>query len=405
MSPFTLGINYWPRSSAVYWWSRFDAEEVRHDFQLIARLRLQLVRIFLLWEDWQPDAGSVNRQALDNLETVCDIAAEHGLQLDIVFFTGHMSGPNWVPPWFLLDGEPIPSYVSQVISGGQPAINGYRNMFSNPPLIAAAERLLESVVGRLRQHPAIAIWNLGNQPDLFIRPNDALAARDWVSHMAGLIKEFDSQRPVTLGLHANSLIQDNGLRVHEIFGLLDLAVMHGYPTGADWSQGPLDPHFVPYLAALTSALCGKPVLVEGFGGPTAPFGQPGFTWEWQPYGVQRRVYLASEQEYVAYLQKTLPALQAVGASGALLWCYADYDPTLYGLPPFDESRHERYFGLVRSDGSLKAHARTLYEFAGANPTVQPPTRTVPLDLTPEEYYEAPAHHAERLYHQYLSANR
>jgi endo-1,4-beta-mannosidase len=403
MDSFILGINYWPRRSAMYWWSRFDAAEVRDDFQLLARLRLTMVRIFLLWEDWQPDPNSVNRQALDNLETVCDLAAENGLQLDITFFTGHMSGPNWVPDWFLLEGEPLPLYVRQVISGGKPATRGYRNMFSNPPLIVAEERLLETVVRRLRQHPAVGIWNLGNEPDLFIRPNDALAARDWVSRMAGVIKEFDDEHPVTLGLHAASLVEDNGLRVHEIFDGLDLAVMHGYSMYTDWAQGPLDPHFVPYLAALTSALCGKPVLMEEFGGAIAPFGQPGFTWDWQPYGAHRRVYLPSEQEFVAYLQKVLPGLQAVGATGAMLWCYADYDPALYGLPPLDESRHERFFGLVRSDGSLKPHARTLYEFAGANPTVQPAARTVTLDISPEEYYEAPAHHAQRLYHQFLSS--
>jgi endo-1,4-beta-mannosidase len=402
MDPFLLGLNYWPRRSAINWWTRFDPQEVRDDFALIARLRLRLVRIFLLWEDWQPDPHTVSSEALNHFETVCDLAAEHGLQLDVTFFTGHMSGPNWVPSWLLLEGEPLPTHVRQVISGGRSANRGYRNPYSHPQTLAAEERLLEAVVRRFHSHPAIAIWNLGNEPDLFARPNDAAAARDWVSRMAGLIKEIDPDHPVTLGLHAASLVQDNGLRVHEIFDRLDLAVMHGYPMYADWAQGPLDPHFVPFLAALTTALCGKPTLMEEFGGPTAPFGQPSFTWEWTAFGDPRRVYMASEQEFAAYLQKVLPGLQAVGATGAMLWCYADYDPTLYGQPPLDESRHERYFGLVRSDGSLKAHARTLYEFAGANPTVQPPTRTVTLDLSPAEYYENPRHHAERLYHQFLT---
>jgi len=27
--PFTVGVNYWPRHKAMYWWSRFDAGEVR----------------------------------------------------------------------------------------------------------------------------------------------------------------------------------------------------------------------------------------------------------------------------------------------------------------------------------------------------------------------------------------
>ena len=33
--PFTLGVNYWPRRKAMYWWSDFDAGEVREEFAVI----------------------------------------------------------------------------------------------------------------------------------------------------------------------------------------------------------------------------------------------------------------------------------------------------------------------------------------------------------------------------------
>ena len=29
--PFTLGVNYWPRRKAMYWWNNFDAGEVRNE--------------------------------------------------------------------------------------------------------------------------------------------------------------------------------------------------------------------------------------------------------------------------------------------------------------------------------------------------------------------------------------
>ncbi len=44
---------------------------------------------------------SVSQEALDNLVKVADIAAENGLGLNVTFFTGHMSGPNWGPRWLL----------------------------------------------------------------------------------------------------------------------------------------------------------------------------------------------------------------------------------------------------------------------------------------------------------------
>ncbi|MDP3184179.1 MAG: hypothetical protein Q8M58_02785, partial [Anaerolineales bacterium] len=100
-SPFMLGVNYWPRRKAMYWWSDFDAGEVREEFSLIKEIGLNVVRLFLLWDDFQPEPDVVSKSALANLITAADIAAENNLGLDVTFFTGHMSGPNWAPRWLL----------------------------------------------------------------------------------------------------------------------------------------------------------------------------------------------------------------------------------------------------------------------------------------------------------------
>jgi endo-1,4-beta-mannosidase len=121
MQPFTLGVNYWPRRKAMTWWSNFDRGEVREEFAIIREYGMTLVRIFLLWDDWQPEPGRVSFACLDHLAAVCDAAADNGLQLDITFFTGHMSGPNWAPRWLLgsaLSQVPSPQ-VRQVVSGGK----------------------------------------------------------------------------------------------------------------------------------------------------------------------------------------------------------------------------------------------------------------------------------------------
>ena len=56
MSRFLLGINYWPRRSAMYMWQRFDPGEIAEDMARIAELGLDVVRFFLLWEAFQPRA-------------------------------------------------------------------------------------------------------------------------------------------------------------------------------------------------------------------------------------------------------------------------------------------------------------------------------------------------------------
>ncbi|HMK08563.1 MAG TPA: glycoside hydrolase family 2 TIM barrel-domain containing protein [Anaerolineales bacterium] len=397
-SPFLLGVNYWPRRKAMYWWSDFDPGEVRDDFDLIADLGLTLVRLFLLWDDWQPHPNEVAARALRAFGDVCDIAAARGLRLDVTFFTGHMSGPSWVPAWMLHRDEPVPDAVRQVVAGGTSVACGYANPFTDETALAASELLLRTVVGQFRDHPAVALWNLGNEPDLFACPPSAAHGRAWVRRMTAAVHDLDSAHPVTVGLHSASLLEDNGLRVDEVFAEVDLAVMHGYSMYADWSAGPLDPDFVPFLCALTSALAGKATLMEEFGGCTAPPGQPSTTWRWRSYGQERRQFLAGEEDLAEYVGQVLPRLVEVGAVGALLWCFADYAEDLYQRPPCDESWHERHFGLVRADGTPKPHAAAVRRFAATGPVVRQPERRVRLtDSQRREYYLDPLRHAQEAY--------
>jgi len=398
-APFLLGVNYWPRRKAMDWWSNFDAAEVADEFALIRSLGLSVVRIFLLWDDFQPDPGSVSKPALQHLETVCDIAEQHQLKLDVTFFTGHMSGPNWSPRW-LLDKKGVLTW-RQLISGGQIVESAYRNPFTDAVALDAEKLLLRTVVGALKDHPAIWLWNLGNEPDLFAQPPDAATGQAWVRDMIAVIHELDTTHPVTCGLHFASLVANNGLRVDQVFSETDIAVMHAYPMYTHWARQPLDPDFVPFTCALTAALAGKPVLMEEFGGCTVAPGEPSQVWEWSLLGQPRKQFMASETDLATFLADTLPRLVSVGATGAFLWCFADYVPELWDKPPCSEFRHERFFGLVRPDGSLKAHAEVVRAFAATQPMIQA-VRPLALGITADEFYADPAGHAQRLYEVFLA---
>jgi endo-1,4-beta-mannosidase len=366
---------------------------------------MHIVRLFLLWDDWQPTPDVVNADCLNSLITVADIAAELGLQLDITFFTGHMSGPNWSPQWLLDSSIPVPSkWVRQVVSRNRVVQGGYRNPYHDPVALSAERLLLSTVVRALKDHPAVWMWNLGNEPDLFAWPKDDVSGQAWVREMVGLIKSIDDQHPVTCGLHAANLVENNGLRIDQVYAETDIGVMHSYPMYTHIARQPLDPDYVPYTCALVTALCGKPTLMEEWGGCTVAPGEPSQVWDWIAYGKPRKQFMASEQDLADYVEAVLPKLVEVGATGAMLWCYADYIPSLWDKPPCSESRHERFFGLVRPDGSLKPHAEVIRRFAQTNPIVNPnPERVVTLDISPSEYYQDPVKHAERLYHNYIAA--
>jgi endo-1,4-beta-mannosidase len=404
-APFVLGVNYWPRRKAMEWWKRFDRGEVREEFDLIRELRLTKVRIFLLWEDFQPAPDRVSTKALDHLVAVADAADDRGLGLDITFFTGHMSGPNWAPGWLLdREGDKAPGGL-RVVSGERVTTSGYRNPYVDPLALAAERLLLREVVGLLVQHPAVWLWNLGNEPDLFALPPSSATGARWVADHTELIRELDATRPITIGTHVPSLESDNGLRVDAVFETCDLSVMHAYPVYATWAVTPTDPELVPFVCALTASLSGRPVLAEEFGACTAPPGQPTQTLEWEVDGVKRRQLMLAEDELATYLDEVLPRLVEIGAIGALPWCFADYDESLWKRPPLDHAWHERYFGLVRPDGSLKPHADVIKRFAATNPTVRPPSARARIGISGSDYYRDPKRTLVELYREFREKER
>ena len=404
--PFTFGVNYWPRRKAMYWWSNFDAGEVREEFSIIREIGLKMVRIFLLWDDFQPEPTSVSKEAVDNLVKAADAAAENGLGLNVTFFTGHMSGPNWAPRW-LLGGELPPpvhqSWLREVVSAGQITDRGYRNMYHDEVAISAEKLLLKTVVSALRDHPGIWLWNLGNEPDLFAWPKTSDDGAAWVREMVGLIKTIDPNHPVTIGLHGDGIHRDNGFRMDKVYAQTDLSVMHSYPMYTPWARQPLDPDFVPFTCALVAALAGKPVLMEEFGGCTALPGQETYNMKWtETNGREREQFMASEEDIAEFLRLTLPKLHDSGATGAVIWCFADYAHELWNRPPCQNQWHERFFGLVRPDGTIKPHAKVLQDFAKTNPQVKPIPKYARLQVNPDAFYAEPLPHLANLYEQYVA---
>ena len=403
MTDFTLGVNYWPRRKAMYWWSDFDAAEVHEEFAIIKEIGLNVVRIFLLWDDFQPDPTSVSQEALKHLVQVADIAVANNLKLDVTFFTGHMSGPNWSPRW-LLGGtdHPYQGLSREIISQHKVVSEGYRNMFHDEMALSATRLLLRTVVSTLKDHPSMWMWNLGNEPDLFAWPNSSDEGAAWVKEMVGLIKTIDSHHPVTIGLHGDELHMDTGLRIDKVYANTDVAVMHSYPMYTPWARKPLDADFIPFTCAVTAALAGKPVLMEEFGGCTAQPGEPSHIMKWtETNGREREQFMASEEDFAEFIRLTLPKLEHSGATGAMLWCFADYIQELWDRPPCQNSVHERFFGLVRSDGSLKPHAKVIQDFAATKSQVKPIPEYARFTVNADEFYQNPTPFLLDFYAQYL----
>jgi endo-1,4-beta-mannosidase len=402
-TPFLMGVNYWPRKKAMYFWRDFDAGEVREEFAMIREMGLSVVRIFLLWESFQPNPRNVSAKAMRDLATVCDIASDVGLKLEPTFFTGHMSGPNWAPDWLLDPSSSRQPGELRLVSLSRNTASPHRifNTYTTPFVIEAEKLQLRTICGEFASHPSIFAWSLGNEPDLFCQPPDAVTGMNWVREMVQTIKSVDPNHPVLMGLHAASVWTDCGLRIDQISKVTDISVMHGYSVYDRIARVPLDPDYVPFLACLTAALAQKPVLFEEFGictdAPDAPSRYREICgWD----GTRRKQYFASEDDAASYYANVLPRLLKVGALGAFAWCFADYDRSLWQSPPCDSVEHERFFGLVRPDGSFKSAANAVAKFAQSNPVVQPQDVRLQLPVSADVYYRDPGKYVPSLYDQF-----
>jgi endo-1,4-beta-mannosidase len=373
---FSLGINYWPRRTAMAMWERFDLGEITEDLERIAGFGLDAVRFFLRWSDFQPQPNRVDTAMLRRLVSVADAIGERGLRAMPTLFCGHMSGVNWLPSWALDPAVPAGRFRTITESGESPygAANTYTGM------LLAAQRLHAREVGRaLRDHPAVVAWDLGNEFSNVAEPASASEAAEWSKYLTDDLERF-SGRPVTGGLHGEDLTRDRKIRPSSIAEPWAFATMHGYSVYSDFARGRLDAHVVPFLAQLTASFARKPVLFSEFGNPTCPPGRI------SPYDrvplpddpplppvddtTHASYACLTEEEMATYARAVIDRLHADGRLGAYWWCWADYADELKDEPPFDRAPHERSFGLIRADGSPKPVARMLASIAKEGRTVR-----------------------------------
>ncbi|MEO6834920.1 MAG: hypothetical protein ABI231_03320 [Candidatus Tumulicola sp.] len=393
MSRFLLGINYWPRRSAMYVWQRFDLGEIREDMARIKELGLDVVRFFLSWEAFAPTADAMDRATLVHFTAVMDTIAAAGLRAMPTLFCGHMSGVNWLPAWSLDASTPHGRF--RTIAGGRTSPYGIGDFYADPPLLAAQVLFARSVGERAREHPALWCWDLGNEFSNLREPATPDAAAQWSLRLTETLREASSGN-VTGGMHGEDLERDRHIRPSSIARPWSFASMHGYSVYSSFSRGRLDTNVVPFLAQLQASCSGRPVVFTELGNPTCPPGTvspydrvplPGeapqkagaLPHDAAPYAC------LSEDEMAQYAYGTIDRLHARGALGALWWCWADYDRALAALPPFDLAPHELSFGIVRSDGAYKPVAHALARIAREERRV---AATPPASIVGESAYYA-----------------
>jgi endo-1,4-beta-mannosidase len=385
---FELGVNYWPRRSAMYMWRELDIGEVREEMAQIAAIGFDVVRLFTLAQDFLPRPLCVAGDMVANLVSVVRAAKDAGLKIVPTLIVINMSGKFWWPEW-MLDAQ------------GRPG-----DLFSDPTILRTQAMLVETCARALGGDESIRAFDLANEIDDAQRPRTRDAGWLWASLLANTIRRVAPGTPIQIGAHLPSLTTANYMRVDDVGEIADEDLMHAYPLYYDGARSFLDPELVPFSCALTAELSGRGrrPLMQEFGLCTAPRGSPGQTITDDFLGKPLRQYLASEEEGAAYYHAVLQRLVNTGATGAYAWSYGDYDSRLFDREPLALAVRERTFGLVRADGSEKPAAEVFRKFRQRRDAGTLGQSKVPkvLDVSADEYYRAPGKHFARLYEKWVT---
>ena len=382
---FRVGVNYWPASSAMRWWQQFDGDETARDFARMRASGGDLVRLFLLWEDFQPDPERVSEDALAHLLTVADLASANRLQILPTLFCGHMSGANFVPEWAL--GRPGGARF-RTVANGRVDTRVTRNWYADDEIGRAQALLARECARALAGHPALWGWDLGNENSNCCIPASRELGIRWLERMAEAIRRSDPGCHLTLGLHMEDLQEDRRIGPAEAARVCDILCMHGYPMYCSWAAGPTDAALLGFLAAVTRQLGGRDVLFAEFGAATrSDDRQADRLWGDR---------LLDEKVAGEYIERAFATVHAAGTVGGLVWCFADYAERIWSEPPLDDAPHERHFGLWRPDGEPKPAASALGRWSGRD-RAAPPASAWSGDLDPARFYDAPLQTLERLY--------
>jgi beta-galactosidase len=349
MKKFLCGVNYWPRKTGVHMWKEWDAESIDAEFRQMAELSLNACRVFLLWEDFQPDPYRVSEEAMAKFDELVKISKAHGVGLIPTFFTGHMSGENWDVPW-----------------------RSGRDPYEDPFMLRAQTRLVREFASRYKDEDAILLWDLSNEPDIFAKPQSVDAAWLWTHLLYRELKAYDPERQVTLGIHATSLFWPGPFRIGDVSEVNDILCMHPYPLYTELCPEPLDSlrstYFVPFACRFTEGMGGKRVLLEEFGSTTQ---------------------MASPEVEARFHSAALYSALANGVIGALAWCFGDF--VKQTRLPYESTPYEIGFGITAKDGKVKEKGLVLSEFAR---TVRDariheflPARADAAIVIPRKYYD------------------
>ena len=176
-----------------------------------------------------------------------------GLRAMPTLFCGHMSGVNWLPAW-TLDREPPHGPLPHDRRRRRRRRTAIGDFYADPRPARAQTLFARRVGERVREHPALFAWDLGNEFSNLREPATADDAAEWSAAPERRLAANRRAAGATGGMHGEDLERDRRMRPSSIARPWAFATMHGYSVYSAFSRGRLDTNVVPFLCATAAVV-------------------------------------------------------------------------------------------------------------------------------------------------------
>ena len=329
MENFIIGCNYWASNAGTDMWRNFDTDVIKEDLEILSSHGIRYMRVFPNWRDFQPviaiysawsfhsfmmenDKQPQNKYYLDEemlnrFEIFCNLCKEYNIKLIVGLMTGGMSGRRFLPPAFT-DKNPITDLT----------------------VILFEQRFVKGFIERLKYHPAIYAWDLGNECNYMGNVNSEAEATNWSLIISNAIKAADPTRPIISGMHGLSVESNNGeWTIQGQAEANDILTTHPYPFWVNPADKDKISSFRTLMHAtaqtkLYADIAKKPCLVEETGtmGPM----------------------ICSNERAADFMHLNLFSNYANGSLGVMWWCANEQ--TNLTAPPYSYQMCEVELGMI-----------------------------------------------------------
>jgi hypothetical protein len=287
-----FGVNYTPSRNWYYCWNDFEPDAIARDFDAIAALGADHLRLMTIWPWFQPNPHVVSPAHLRRLEQVMRLAAERGLDVQVAAFTGFLSGYNFRPPYC----EKEPFYASPIFWKHQ-------------------ELFIRELGALLRECPNFLGFDIGNEINCCWQAPTA-EGDAWMNRMLSLMEEVCPEQVHVNGVDNQPWFVEFTFSPQNLARRQEIVPLHCYIffTGAMKYGGAFDPPCLRLIAGMAA-------LARAYGGdPRKP------VWV-QEYGACDEWMAAADMP--RFLEQTTLAAIAEGVSWFTWWDSHDLDPKFY----------------------------------------------------------------------------